>query len=37
MVVGFSCNGLINFGCLFEFVTVTGRVTGAESRSKCGH
>lgn len=33
----FSGNGLINFGCLFELVILTGRVTGAESRSKCGH
>lgn len=32
--VGFSGNCVIKFGCLFEFVTQTGWVTGAESRSK---
>lgn len=32
---GFSGNCVIKFGCLFEFVTLTGWVTGAESRSKC--
>ncbi len=35
--VGFSGNSVINFGCLFGFVTLMWRVTGAESGSKFGH
>lgn len=37
MAVGLGSNGVMNFGHLFVSVTLTGRVTGAESRSKCGH
>lgn len=37
IAAGVAGNGVINFGCLFEIVTLTGRLTGAESRSKCGH
>lgn len=37
IAVGFSRNVVIISGCLFEFVTLIGRVTGGESGSKCAH
>lgn len=37
IAVGLGGNGVIHFGHLVAFVTLTGRVTGAESGSKCGH
>lgn len=37
MALGLGGNGVINVGHLVAFVTLTGRVTGAESGSKCAH